>query len=48
MGLNSATTYLAAFAGTLAFGPIYAHAGFAATAWVAAGLALCAGFAAAR
>lgn len=48
MGLNSATTYLAAFAGTLAFGPVYAHAGFAVAAGVAGLLMLCAALASAR
>lgn len=40
MGLNSTVTYLAAFAGTLAFGPVYAQAGFAAAAALAAVLML--------
>lgn len=48
MGLNSATTYLAAFAGTLSFGPVYAHWGFAAGAVLAAALMLCAALAALR
>ena len=42
MGLNSAVTYFAAFAGTLAFGPVYAHAGFVAAAALAAVLMVCA------
>ncbi len=48
MGLNSATTYIAAFAGTLAFGPVYAGFGLGATAAVAALLMLFAAIAAAR
>lgn len=36
MGLNSAVTYLAAFAGTLAFGPLYGSLGFSALATAAA------------
>ena len=40
MGLNSTVTYLAAFAGTLAFGPVYAQAGFAAAATLAGVLML--------
>ena len=42
MGLNSAVTYFAAFAGTLAFGPVYAHSGFVAAAALAAVLMVCA------
>jgi DHA1 family inner membrane transport protein len=38
MGLNSAVTYLAVFAGTTGFGPIYATYGFATCAVVAVGL----------
>lgn len=38
MGLNSAVTYLAVFAGSLGFGPIYASAGFAALTALAAAL----------
>ena len=33
LGAYSATTYLAGSAGTLAFGPVYASAGFVPTAW---------------
>jgi predicted MFS family arabinose efflux permease len=40
MGLNSAVTYLAVFAGTCGFGPIYASYGFATCAAVAVGLML--------
>jgi predicted MFS family arabinose efflux permease len=40
MGLNSAVTYLAVFAGTSAFGPVYTAYGFAACAAVAVGLTL--------
>ena len=40
MGLNSAVTYLAAFAGTSAFGPVYTAYGFAACAAAAVGLTL--------
>jgi MFS transporter, DHA1 family, inner membrane transport protein len=40
MGLNSAVTYLAVFAGTSAFGPAYTTFGFAACAAVAAALTL--------
>lgn len=40
MGLNSAVTYLALFAGTTGFGAIYANFGFVASAVVAAGLTL--------
>ncbi|MCB1454168.1 MAG: MFS transporter [Rhizobiaceae bacterium] len=42
MGLNSAVTYFAAFAGTLAFGPVYAHSEFVAAAALAAVLMVCA------
>lgn len=38
MGLNSAVTYLAVFAGTTGFGAIYARFGFVASALIAAGL----------
>lgn len=48
MGLNSAATYLAAFAGTLVFGQVYAHLGFAATAATGAALTLLAALAAGR
>ncbi|MDJ0942632.1 MAG: MFS transporter [Kiloniellales bacterium] len=40
LGLNSAVTYLCVFLGTLGFGPLYSHAGFASLAWIAAGLCL--------
>ena len=40
LGLNSAVTYLCVFIGTLGFGPLYGLAGFAALAWLAAGLCL--------
>ncbi len=40
MGLNSAVTYLAVFAGTMGFGPIYATFGFAALPSAAAALML--------
>jgi MFS transporter, DHA1 family, inner membrane transport protein len=40
MGLNSAATYLAVFAGTTGFGVVYANFGFVASAVVAAGLTL--------
>ena len=40
MGLNSAVTYFAVFAGTSGFGPIYATYGFAACAALAVGLML--------
>jgi MFS transporter, DHA1 family, inner membrane transport protein len=40
MGLNSAVTYLAVFAGTSGFGPIYASWGFATCAAVAVALTL--------
>jgi DHA1 family inner membrane transport protein len=36
MGLNSAVTYLAVFAGTIGFGPIYSSFGFAALPAIAA------------
>lgn len=42
MGLNSAVTYLAVFAGTSGFGPVYETWGFATAAWVAAVLTLAA------
>jgi predicted MFS family arabinose efflux permease len=48
MGLNSAVTYLAVFAGTSAFGPVYSAWGFAACAAAAVGLMLVATAAAAR
>ncbi|MCR4265620.1 MFS transporter [Nitratireductor sp. ZSWI3] len=48
MGLNSATTYLAAFAGTLSFGPLYTGFGFAAAAGAAAFLMVISALAAAR
>jgi predicted MFS family arabinose efflux permease len=38
MGLNSAVTYIAAFAGSLGFGPLYTTLGFAAISGIAAGL----------
>jgi MFS transporter, DHA1 family, inner membrane transport protein len=38
MGLNSAVTYFAAFAGSLGFGPLYTTLGFAAISGIAAGL----------
>jgi MFS transporter, DHA1 family, inner membrane transport protein len=47
MGLNSAVTYLAAFVGTAAFGPLHTEFGFAASAIVAAVLMLVAASAAA-
>lgn len=47
MGLNSAVTYLAGFAGTAAFGPLHTAFGFAASTLVAAGLMLVAVLAAA-
>lgn len=40
MGLNSGVTYLALFAGTAGFGPLYAGAGFAALAGLAVALML--------
>jgi DHA1 family inner membrane transport protein len=40
MGLNSAATYLAVFAGTMGFGVVYDNFGFVAAAVVAAGLNL--------
>jgi DHA1 family inner membrane transport protein len=40
MGLSSAATYLAVFAGTTGFGVVYANFGFVASAVVAAGLTL--------
>ena len=46
MGLNSAATYLAAFAGTLGFGPLYASLGLSAAAALAALLMLAAAVAA--
>ncbi|TCR59423.1 MFS transporter [Bosea sp. BK604] len=46
MGLNSGVTYLALFVGTAGFGPIYAAAGFAALAGLAAALTLVAALAA--
>ncbi|RST50389.1 MFS transporter [Variovorax sp. MHTC-1] len=45
MGLNSAVTYLAVFAGTMAFGPIYTAFGFAALPTAAAALMLVAALA---
>ncbi|MBY8916801.1 MFS transporter [Nitratireductor sp. L1-7-SE] len=48
MGLNSATTYIAAFAGTLGFGPVYAGFGLPAAAAMAALLTLVAALSAAR
>lgn len=47
MGLNSGVTYLALFAGTTGFGPLYARAGFAALAGLAVALMLVAALAAA-
>ena len=47
MGLNSGVTYLALFAGTSGFGPLYASAGFAALAGLAVALMLVAALAAA-
>ncbi|MBM0105966.1 MFS transporter [Steroidobacter sp. S1-65] len=47
MGLNSAVTYLAGFAGTAAFGPLHTSLGFAMSALVAAVLMLIAAIAAA-
>lgn len=47
MGLNSGVTYLALFAGTAGFGPLYARAGFAALAGMAVALMLVAAIAAA-
>lgn len=47
MGLNSGVTYLALFAGTAGFGPLYASSGFAALAGLAAALMLAAALAAA-
>jgi predicted MFS family arabinose efflux permease len=46
MGLNSGVTYLALFAGTAGFGPLYAVAGFAALAGLAVALMLVAAVAA--
>lgn len=46
MGMNSAVTYLATFAGTLGFGPLYALAGFTALTAAAAGLMILAWLAA--
>lgn len=40
MGLNSAVTYLAVFAGTTGFGAVYANFGFIASAILAAALTL--------
>ena len=48
MGLNSAVTYLAVFAGTTGFGSIYTAYGFAACCLAALGLTLVAAFAARR
>lgn len=47
MGLNSGVTYLALFAGTAGFGPVYARSGFAALAALATALMLVAVLAAA-
>lgn len=47
MGLNSAVTYLALFAGTAGFGQVYARSGFATLAGLAAALMLAAALAAA-
>lgn len=47
MGLNSGVTYLALFAGTAGFGPVYARSSFAALAGMAAALMLVAALAAA-
>lgn len=47
MGLNSAVTYLAGFVGTVGFGPLHAHFGFALSAFVAAALMVIAALAAA-
>lgn len=47
MGLNSAVTYLAGFVGTVGFGPLHTHLGFATSAVVAAALMLIAAIAAA-
>ncbi len=47
MGLNSGVTYLALFAGTTGFGPLYASAGFSALAGLAVALMLIAALAAA-
>lgn len=46
MGLNSGVTYLALFAGTAGFGPLYARSGFPALAGLAAALMLVAALAA--
>lgn len=46
MGLNSGVTYLALFAGTTGFGPLYANAGFPALAGLAVALLLIAALAA--
>jgi predicted MFS family arabinose efflux permease len=46
MGLNSGVTYLALFAGTAGFGPLYARAGFPALAGLAVALMLVAALAA--
>ncbi len=48
MGLNSAVTYFAVFAGTTAFGPLYTEIGFAPCALAGAALMLVAVFAARR
>ncbi|MFC4314339.1 MFS transporter [Steroidobacter flavus] len=47
MGLNSAVTYLAGFAGTAGFGPLHTEFGFPIASFVAAGLMLIAALAAA-
>jgi predicted MFS family arabinose efflux permease len=46
LGLNSAVTYLAMFAGTIGFGPIYSGFGFAALPLLGAALMLVAALAA--
>lgn len=48
MGLNSAVTYLAVFAGTTGFGAVYASLGFIASAILAAGLTLISAWVGAR
>lgn len=48
MGLNSAVTYLAVFAGTTGFGAVYAAYGFVASAVLAAGLTLISAWVGAR
>ena len=48
MGLNSGVTYLALFAGTVSFGPLYAAAGFAVLPLAAAGLVLLAAISSSR